>query len=209
MNPGISRRGVCPFVAVLAVALLAMTGCASGDSPGNDPPIDSVTTGEQAPAFEGPWADWFTRVYRSEATTESQRSILEDGEISEQEYSAVRSGLKKCLEDLGITVTLTAGGGYSVSDFGPLTDSQVNDDAVPECEQKTVGMIAMLYEQMHRNPDNKDEASIMVACLRRTGVVADSYTPAQYTKDLSDQTGLDWTSAEVRECSIDPLGILN
>lgn len=160
------------------------------------------------PSFTGPWADWFTRIYSATDTTNRQRQILSDGVVDDSEYAELRDSFRQCLEDLGIAVTLEANGGFSVTVQGTLSESQVTQDAVPGCEKRTVGSVAMLYEQVRRNPERKDEFAIVVDCLKRDGIVGDSYTVAQYAKDIGDQTGLDWNSTEVRTCAQDPLGVL-
>lgn len=188
----------------------ALSGCAdTGDASravgGQDapPPVAS------APAFDGPWSDWFTRVYQAGDTTPEQRDVLADGVITDAEYVGLRNRFRQCLEDLGVAVALDSDGGFSVQTDGKLGESQVTTDAVPGCEKKTVGSVAMLYEQVRRNPERKDESLIVVDCFKRNHIVASAYTVAQYDEDIADQTGVNWSSGDVRRCVQDPLGVMN
>lgn len=198
-----SRR----LLAVSFIAVFLVTGCAAGESP---PPREAAArSSKEVPDFEGPWSDWFSRIYAADSTTDGQRAVLADGVIDDQEYVALRNDFKACLQDLGVPVTLEADGGYSVGTDGNLNEMQVTGDAVPACERDTVGAVASLYENIRRNPDQEDEFSLMVDCLQRSGVVGDTYTEAQYVSDLDNGTGLEWGSPAVRDCARDPLGILD
>ncbi|QAV71186.1 hypothetical protein ESZ53_12490 [Salinibacterium sp. UTAS2018] len=201
------------FILLLAACAAAslISGCSTeGDPAGSNTNSTSAGTFTGAvPDFQGPWADLFGRVYLSENTNDHQREVIADGVIQEAEYVELRNDFKQCLEDLGITVTLSADGGFSTTDLGKLDEAQVTNDAVPSCEKQTVGAVAFLYESIRRNPDNKDEYTIVVSCLQSRSIVGSTYTVAQYANDLQEQTGLQWNSQEVRDCVHDPLGILD
>lgn len=186
------------FLAVLV--LVALTGC-TPVAPTTNPGPDSIG---DVPAFEGPWAEAFAQAWL-DASTDEQRAILADGKITDAEYADVRQGLVDCIAGFGATVTLGPYGTFSI-DPGGLSDTQLNDDILPECEQQTVGQITFLYEQLARNPQNRDEAELMVECLRRVGVVGPAYSAAQWRADSESQTGLDWDDPRIRQCGLDPLG---
>jgi hypothetical protein len=197
-------------ISVLALSSIVVGCAAASDSP--RPPTAQTRPSENTvgdiPEFEGPWSDLFANVYSSNTATEVQREILADGVITDAEYTQLRGDFKQCLEDLGLTVEIYPSGGFAVDENGNVNETQISEDAVPRCEQRTVGSVALLYEQIRRNPDQKDEATIVVECLKRNDVVGASYTPAQYKRDLDAYTGLDWNSTAVRTCAQDPLGIL-
>lgn len=200
-------RATLGLVAVSVAAMILVTGCGAGQTLTEPVGVDRERL--QVPDFQGAWSDWFTRIYIAEGTTDRQREVLSDGVIDDQEYVALRSEFRKCLEDLGVAVTLNADGGFSVATDGNLSETQITGDAVPTCESESVGAVASLYESIRRNPDQQNELSIMVDCLKRHGAVGDAYTEAQYVEDLDGWTGLDWSSKAVLDCSQDPLGILD
>lgn len=188
-----------------------MVGCSAvGATSASTPvPMPASSAAGEVPAFAGPWADWFTTVYTSENATDAQREILADGVITDAEYAQVRADFAQCLEHLGLTVHLEPDGGFTVDESDALSESQIAGDAVPTCEDRTVGSVGLLYEQIRRNPEQKDEATIVVDCLHDDGVVGPAYTAAQYRTDLDAYTGLDWDSGAVRACVDDPLGLLD
>lgn len=198
-------------LAVFSLVGTLVVGCAAtGGSP--TPATNQGQTSEnmagEMPTFEGAWSDLFLSVYSSPQATDEQRTVLADGVITDAEYTQLRGDFAQCLKDLGLTVELFPGGGFSVDEGSNLNESQISDDAVPRCEQRTVGSVGLLYEQIRRNPDQKDEATIVVECLRKHDLVGASYTPAEYQRDLDAYTGLDWNSTAVLACSQDPLGLL-
>lgn len=203
-------RSFLRAVLVGMVCICVLSACADVDgSPG-----ESIGQGEQprvttSPVSQGPWSDWFTRVFDAPDTTSAQRDILADGVITDTEYTELRNSFRRCLEDLGVSVALDPDGGFSVRADGKLSEAQVTADAVPGCERKTVGSVAMLYEQIRRNPERKDESLIVVECLKRNHIVAGAYTVAQYDKDIANQTGIDWAARDVQRCAQDPLGVTN
>ncbi len=201
---------ILPALAGLAVMGALVVGCtaAGATTASTAVPAPSSFDGE-VPAFDGPWADWFTTVFTSENATDAQRAILADEEITDAEYTQVRGDFARCLEDLGLTVQLQPDGGFTIDDDGGLSEAQITGDAVPTCEARTVGSVAMLYEQIRRNPEQKDEATIVVACLKDAGIVGSAYTAAEYRRDLDAYTGLDWDASAVRSCVDDPLGLLD
>jgi hypothetical protein len=196
---------------MLVTAGLLAVGCSAvGAGPASTAvPAPASAPAEAVPAFDGPWADWFATVYTSQTTTEGQRAILADGVITDTEYAQVRADFAQCLEDLGLTVVLDPGGGFTIDENDHLSDAQVTEDAVPTCEETTVGSVGLLYEQIRRNPEQKDEATIVVDCLHDAGIVDSGYTAAEYQRDLDAYTGLDWDSRDVRACTEDPLGLLD
>lgn len=210
MSQAVQNRRLLAAVLAGIACIGALSGCAdAGTAPEVPLGQDTSPNVGTAPHFDGPWSDWFTRIYESSDTTEPQRAILADGVVTDAEYAGLRAAFKTCLEDLGVSVELYADGGYAVEADGELTESQVTGDAVPGCEKKTVGAVAMLYEHIRRNPEERDEAVIVVDCFKRKGIVSDAYTVAQYNKDVADQTGLNWSAIEVRRCAQDPLGVLD
>ncbi len=200
-----------PALAGLAVIGALVVGCtaAGATTASTAVPAPAASFDGDVPAFDGPWADWFTTVYTSEHATDAQREILADGEITDAEYAQVRGDFARCLEDLGLEVQLSPDGGFTIDDDGGLSETQITGDAVPTCEARTVGSVAMLYEQIRRNPEQKDEATIVVACLKDAGIVGAAYTAAEYRRDLDAYAGLDWDASEVRSCVDDPLGLLD
>lgn len=201
------------IVGLLAASALA--GCTSPPQPTVNPtiavphqsaPAPLVTYSGDVPTFTGPWADMFSSAYRH-STTDKQRQALSDNVVTAQEYSELRNDFVGCVGNYGGKVTLAAGGGFTV-ELGSLTSEQVDNDVVPTCEAETVGYVGALYEQLTRNPDRQDEGLIVVQCLRDARIVGAAYSPAQYAKDLSSNSGLNWNDPAVLRCGKDPLGTL-
>lgn len=194
------------LITLSVLAVLSLSSCAAADqvpTVGYGPtPVESDSAGE--PRFAGPWADKFAEAYRR-STTEKQRAVLSDGTISDQEYAELRNDFVKCAANFGAIVRLELGGGFTV-ELGSLTAAQVNDSVVPTCETQTVGYVGALYEVIALNPNRQDEATLVVACLRKSGLVDDAYSPAQFKNDQANNVGLNWNDPKVVACVKDPLG---
>ena len=192
------RRVILSVAAAVATAVLV--GCS--EAPGS-----VGISADGVPSFEGPWAAALAQAWLDSATDE-QRAILSDGLVSDAEYAESRQGLVECLAGFGATATMGPYGTMSIEPGG-LTDTELNDRILPDCEGQTVGEVAFLYEQMARNPQNRDEAELMVECLQDADVVGPAYTVGQWLVDSETQTGLDWADPRIRDCGLDPLGILS
>jgi hypothetical protein len=208
------RRNVTGILAVaVGVALpaflsLSLAGC-SADGHASRPATDAST----APHIEGPWAAEFSAEWEA-ATTDFERQVLEDGVVSDQEYSEMTELFRACLSDEGIDFDGFAPDGSYETTSAPGADQDATHDAVKECSRASgEDSVGLLYSWVHRNPERLDDNTIVVECLHESGVVDRSYTAAQYEQDVTLesypfvvdlQTGLD----AVEVCESDPLGLL-
>lgn len=187
------------------VVILFLSGCAQQSRGDGTDPAQETPKSQGAPQFAGPWAREFSEVYAA-ATTDKQPAVLDDGVISEEEFSALQKDFVSCVAERGATVTFGADDRVTV-DSGSLSDEQVKSEVLPQCNDSTVGSVASLYEQVARNPEHQDDATIIVACLVQKGVVEDSYTPSDYSRDFESDAGLDWNDDTVKSCQRDPLAV--
>lgn len=166
-------RALAP--ALLAAGALAVALCACAPDAGvegapNSRPGRGVV---EAPSFDGPWAGLFATTW--EESTEVEREALADGEIDDLEYAYFRSEIVDCMEGLGSDARWDADGSLS---YGNNDD--LDPDDVTDCMRDSGLRIVALKDSMTRNPDNLDENEIMAACLRRAGVVPESYTAEDF-----------------------------
>ena len=184
-------RGVARLIGsamVMAVVLAACSATPSGPAGEN--------TGTEK-EFAGPWADLFESTY-AEATSDDERAALEDGEITAEEYVFFQGQIVSCLEGLGLTAQFQGDGAleYSMRD-------DVDPDAVRACNADNGIRVIALRDAIARNPTHLDETTIMLDCLRRTGVVGDGYTRADLENgvDLAELG----TLPDFAGCAADPL----
>jgi hypothetical protein len=196
---------VATGLAFLTSAALALTGCTSTASTSR--PASATPT---APRIEGPWAAEFTAEWQA-ATTDFERQILEDGVVSDQEYSEMTERFRACLADAGIEFGGFEPDGSYETTSTPGADQDAAHETVNDCS-RTSGedSVGLLYSWVNRNPDDN---AIVVECLQDSGVVDRGYTAAEYSEDIElesypfvvdAQTGLD----AVEVCESDPLGLL-
>ncbi|HEY0218127.1 MAG TPA: hypothetical protein VGC57_17175 [Cellulomonas sp.] len=192
---------------VLGVVLVALLGSCSG----------TVEHPDAAPTAPG-WAAEIAQA-RSEATTAFEIDALADGVVSEAEFQEVRSRLVSCLTGYGYTDVRYSDTGGLAAGFPPgfldvgvdeaqrVLDEQ-NADCAASSGERTVGQ---LYVAMRRNPDNRDEATILAECLVRRGAVEPGYTGADLDRDGDEGTGVfaDEWNGDFTACNTDPLGILD
>lgn len=178
----------------MALVLAALVGCA---------PID-------VPAFSGPWSAQFEQAYTATSNT-FVRQAIEDGVVDDDEYAEMFERLRSCLDDVGITLTLH---GHSYRwDIPQGSNADQTNQHFDRCSVEAgEDYIGWLYYGVKRNPKNLDEFEIVSACLVRNGVVAESYSAADYANDNDKRTYpfFDQEAGErVHEkCLDDPMGLL-
>lgn len=203
------------LLAAVVLVGAAACACTSGTPDDGAVPRTTAESGDEAPRFTGPWSDAFTQAYR-DATTDSQRAILEDERVTDAEYAQVRDGFARCLADVGYAVTWEPGGGFTLDVGSSQVDDARVQDTVSRCDELHRGDVDHVYEQVVRNPQNLDESALMSGCLVRKGVVAGSFTARDYAAwfDAPGEAALPFTVDEVAgdvafaECNADPLGLL-
>lgn len=167
------------------VALLLLGGCQST--------VSAVPT-------PGPWAA-NVKAAQSEATTDFERQALADGVVSEQEYAEAAQRLIECAKARGVTVVQTQRSGRPSgwSGAGSPTFDQVFDD----CTKGNTAVLEPIYFGMRDNPLNEDPMAKDVACLKRAGLVPESYTVSDFQRDLDPQKlPFDTESDAAKKCLI-------
>ncbi|MFV0407907.1 MAG: hypothetical protein ACK5LN_13985 [Propioniciclava sp.] len=159
-------------------------------------------TSEVDEQFTGPWAQQLRTAYE-ESRSELERQVLADGLITDAEYAELLGAFQTCIEDLGYELTWEGDdGGFSIPG-----EQSPSEQQIAECSATTDGEASGYYVQMRRNPENLDEAEIMVDCLIRVGVVDPSYSPEDYQQDGLSGSGPTYLDTEeFRACNADPLG---
>lgn len=190
------------ILAATALTAMALAGC-----------TDTTTTSSSkephgdAPAFSGPYAAEYTQAWE-ESDSQFVRTVIEDEQITDQEWAELESRMASCFQDAGASFDgFTPDGGYGAQK-NALSSEQLNT-LMGECEKSTgEAWLNYLWFSPQINPDNTPFEELMTACLIRTGVVAADYTVEQYLRDvptmdfpyLDSKTGRDGFQA----CNADP-----
>lgn len=149
-----------------SLALAAILGC-SAESP-----------------EDGPYSARFAEAMQ-QATSDFEREVLADGVVTRAEYEEAVERYVECMADVGIKVTLIDQEGYYVYSFAQTPGL---DAADIECMRGTTLLVSGLYTDPLKNPGNDDYDEIVVACLKRAGVVDERYTATQFASDSVDHT---------------------
>lgn len=201
------------WVAVSAVLVLCggfLLGCSNTDgASGKQSSEGKIDPSADAPEFTGPYAAEFADAY---ARTESElaRKILADGKITESEFIEIREAEKSCLEDAGFTDVIYNSDGTSQA----KAPEGINDDDAGELHKQCAtesgsALVQAIYNSMQVNPNNEDWDSLTAACLIDTGVVDSSFTVEELNSWYENQDPRLSVQGEARECTTDPLGLLN
>lgn len=180
------RRRARTAVAILASLLVC--SCGKTDAPAQDP-------------FAGDVARAQSRV-----TSDFQRSVLADGQVSRAEYEQAVDLYISCLNSNGVPAAknLNAGGYY---DYAVPGQSDVSSQMM-KCAQGTVAEIDYLYTERLRNPQHQPENVIMASCLVRKGAAPKGYSGDQYASDEADSFKHAPFNADTNEafalCSVNP-----
>ena len=195
---------------LLMLMSVPLSGCAQTGTQSGSDARDAVAI--DAPDFSGPWADELTSAYRS-ATSDFERTALEDGAVSDGEHAEMEQAFRSCLGDKRVDFSgFDPDGSYEFTGGKGLTNDEANKIA-NDCSVTTgVNTVGMLYSLMRSNPDNLDTATITAACLVRKGVVPEGYTASDYNRDAPDMAfpfrNKEDGETALKTCNVDPLGLL-
>jgi len=164
-----------------ALAVLVLSGCVAAGEPSSAE--SSLSGATEMPKFTGPFAAEYEEAWQKNETA-SVRTTLEDGRISDQEWSQVITTLTTCLSDHGITlVKYNEEDGSYESNVGDANGDVVNE-SMGECEQESgEAWIGRLYRGQTNNPNNIPETQLLTDCLIRNRAVPETYTVEQYLAD--------------------------
>lgn len=190
-----AQHGRPAAAAAVALALfVSVAGCSAepeatpqesvvlegSSSPGGDP----LPEGAPVPAFEGPFAGMFTAAYR-QSTSDLQRSVLDDGQITELEMSALRDEVVSCLADGGVAEAGYQSDGTLAARTPGGWDDQALHDLTSSCQESGLGQVDLIFNAMRRDPDNLGESARMVPCLQEAGLVDSSFTAEDYAREMA------------------------
>lgn len=164
--------------ATILVAL--MTGCSAGAPDSSSSAAPESVPG--MPAFQGNFAAEYQEAWKK-SKTDDVKAILEDEQITDQEWSQVLKKLETCLDENGISLTdYKADGSYEVN-AGEM-DGDVANQRMGGCEEQSgEAWVGYLYRSQTSNPDNIPATQLLTECMIRNEAVPASYTEEQYLED--------------------------
>lgn len=186
-----SRRQVARHLLAAVVVVHVVSGCAVAQ-----------------PDSADPWAAEFAEA-REFATSELQREVLEDGQITDAEFHEVEQDVVRCVADQGYELTVIGGGnGYELTMPGGMgfVDEVAGGQgtaARDECFRDRFGAVESLYWTIRINPENVDLNTLVAECLVRAAVVDPPFSGQDYGESLSNPT-YDLSDPRVDECLTDP-----
>ncbi len=173
--------------------------------------MEMLEPDDEVPTFETPWAAEFTEAYLG-STSDVQRTVLEDGEITEEEADMLEDELRDCLTDQGFTdITFHGAGAFGERPPADMTNEE-HYEVLLACQEASWGSTAAdayyLYYRIARNPDHQDETAIMAKCLIRQGLVTETYTADDYAEDAAtDEYPFDTSATKFQACLLSPLAV--
>lgn len=175
-----------------ALLVLVLAGCGTG-GPDEHPYAAELESARQA------------------ATSDFERDVLADGQVTAAELREAQDLLTACLTDAGYVVEVLPDGGYTQesTDARPADPDaaaafdeamQADHDA---CAEGSTVLVEPLYRAITANPDNEDLNAAIASCLVRHGVREEGYGVEDLRADLDADR---MSGPEVDACWDDPHG---
>ncbi len=154
------------------IGLALFSACSSG------PGIDA----------SNPYAAEFENALEN-ATSDFERGVLEDGEITSAEYEEAVDRYLGCMHDLDVDVTLQASGEMYQFVTSTAEEFDLHD---ADCRRGTTAWVTQLYDAKINNPENVEVelAELAAACLVEAGIAPAGYSAEMLGDDMSNGTGL-------------------
>lgn len=182
--------------ALVALAILGTSGCAAESS------VEIL-----------PYAAEFEHA-RSVATSQFEKDVLADDEITSTEFQEAVDRFIACAADRGIEVTTIPSGrilSFSV-DATPEELDRYDGSVEPECAAGTRNVLEPLYYMTLLNPEKVPLEQLYAECFLDLGLVEPPFTADQFTQmsgNLNDPLVVQmFTSDDARGCLQDPLGTM-
>jgi hypothetical protein len=172
-------------VGIGALVGLAMSACGSGTSEAPDP--------------------WRAEVLnaRSQATSDFERAVLSDGQISRAEYEESVHRYVSCMKSSAVDMLAQ----LQPSGFYAYRSTDYSDAANDTCAKGTTLLVEALYVARSRNPQRRDEDDLVADCLIRRGLAPKGFSAAELKKAQENHgQGLGFSAEDPRfaECRANP-----
>lgn len=181
----------------IAILILAVGGCGAG--------AEKEVTG----AWAAEWED-----ARKNASSEFEKAVLADGEITQDEYVEALDLYVECIHEKGAEVALEEVAGVFQYHIG--RNVALYDSVADECSKGTTWFIEPLHLHMQSNPDKLPWNTVIANCLVERGVADEGFTgndfeelwknsvandDGSYSDPIANQI---LGSIENRECMMNP-----
>jgi hypothetical protein len=174
-------------VLVAAGVIVAVGACSSEESTDDNPYAAEFAAGLER------------------ATSDFEREVLSDLEITRAEYEEAVSRYVECAAEQGLSVAPVPQGGYYTFSFRPTSDS---DRIMDECRPGTIDVIEPIYVSTVRNPNNENLEDLQAACLVRKGLAPAGFTGEDYHEAMfggpEPDFPFDTEDPRFRECLTNP-----
>ena len=144
---------------------------------------------------------------REGATTDVQRTALEDGTVSDAEFQELEQDAIRCVADLGYLVSVTENG-YELTTldgegFANEAEGELATAAQDDCFAERMGAVGQVYQLMRTNPNRDDVGTLLASCLVRSGLVEPPFTGKDFNETFQDPP-YDQDDPRFIECGQDP-----
>ena len=200
----VNLRPTAILIAALLVA--SVVGCSNGGDRSDGggvatQPASPIAAGGEVVATggahnesntgAGPWSSQLKEA-ASNASSELERKILDDGTITAAEVAVAKQSFSSCLAAQGVTVSWEPDAdaysvGFPVAGTPSSDEMKKMEDQQRTCALASATNVISLYYQMRRNPQKQDEFTIIAACLVRKGVMPAGYSASDFARDRAMQ----------------------
>lgn len=210
----------CSFTCVVIAFAAVTTGCSASsdnDLSGVDFSLPESYAGYSVSQMIEAYAPLVEEL-RENTSSDFALKVLEDGYVTDKEYTEALGRYKKCLVDAGYKgVEFYSDGSHSVittdekeAELRNVRDGADDPDYV--CAKQTGELeVESLYASMRQNPLNENPLELIAQCLVDKKAVESSTTGNDIEKlSMESMRGVDvplFDTPEWRSCLADPLGI--
>lgn len=129
------------------------------------------------------WAAEF-ELARAAATSDFERQVLADDEITRAEYEEAVQLYVECAHDAGVDISpVEQDGAYIYAVDGLIDDA--TDLVLDDCAVGTTMQIEGLYSSIATNPDNEDWWGLFLRCMKDSGLVEEDATLAEVQQAIA------------------------
>lgn len=165
------------------------------------------------PADDDPYAEEFAWVIENPAS-DFEREVLEDGEVTREEYDRAHELFLECMEQTYppdglyvVSLEVSSSGFYSTLVHVPAGTHDNFDDNLygatyDVCAHGTIEEIGHLYMNRELNPERLTLAELMVRCLVDEGVVDSGYTVDNFEADFRSGSVVTETNPQTGETTV-------